>query len=56
MNLIAVFIGSLVGSVAMIISMMRGKANRKSQVPFGPWLSLGIVISGLFGSYISILF
>lgn len=49
MNLVALFIGSLLGSVYAVILMIKGRANRKSQVPFGPWLSAGIVISGLIG-------
>lgn len=52
MNLFALFIGSLLGSVVMIISMLRGRADRKTQVPFGPWLSIGIAVSGLAGPFL----
>jgi leader peptidase (prepilin peptidase)/N-methyltransferase len=49
MNIVAVFIGSLLGSVYGVALMIMGKADRKSQIPFGPWLAAGIAISGMIG-------
>lgn len=49
MNLVAVFIGSLLGSIYGVALMIMRKADRKSQIPFGPWLAAGIAISGMIG-------
>lgn len=43
------FLASLVGAVVGIGLMVAGRAGRKTQLPFGPWLALGAVLSILYG-------
>jgi len=49
---LAFFIGALFGSVYGIAQVLQKKADRKSAFAFGPFLSLGIFVSALFGSRI----
>jgi leader peptidase (prepilin peptidase)/N-methyltransferase len=37
----ALFLGSLLGSVAIGVLMLRGKLRRGDYLPFGPFLALG---------------
>ena len=48
----AYFIGIVVGAVASIILMATGKKKRGDEIPFGPFLCLGIAVSMFFGSEI----
>ena len=48
--LISIFIGALVGSIYGIYIMFIGKGNRKTRIPFGPFISLGAVIMILYGN------
>lgn len=48
--LLALMIGSIVGSVVGITMIALKLMNRKQQIPFGPYLSLGILIAALFGN------
>jgi len=50
--LLSLMIASVVGSVVSIGLLILKKVDRKSMVPFGPFLSIGIVISVLYGDYI----
>ena len=50
--LLSLMIASIIGSVVSIILLALKKVNRKSMVPFGPFLSIGILISVLYGDYI----
>ncbi|HEX21785.1 MAG TPA: prepilin peptidase [Actinobacteria bacterium] len=47
--LIALFIGFLLGSLAGIISMAFFHKSRKDLLPFGPYLSLGAMLTLFFG-------
>jgi leader peptidase (prepilin peptidase)/N-methyltransferase len=47
--LLTIFIGSFFGSIVGIILIILKKKNRKDMVPFGPFLSLGAIISIFFG-------
>ncbi len=47
--LTALLMGSVPGAVASVFLLATGKADRKSMVPFGPFLSLGIAAAALFG-------
>ncbi len=47
--LLATLIGSVVGAVFAVIFMIRKKAGRKTEVPFGPFLSIGISATALCG-------
>lgn len=43
------FIGFLIGAVGGAILMLAGRGNRKTQIPFGPYLALGTLIAILAG-------
>jgi len=49
---VALFSANLIGCSIVLLPMIRGKLNLKSQVPFGPLLIAGFVIAGLFGNYL----
>ena len=49
-GLVLLFIASVSGLLATIPMMLRGEAHRKSMIPFGPFLMLGLVIVVLFGT------
>jgi leader peptidase (prepilin peptidase)/N-methyltransferase len=42
-------IGIVTGAIAGILLLAIGKKQRSDAIPFGPFLSLGIVISVFFG-------
>ena len=42
-TLIGIFLGALIGSVIGLILMIRDKKYRKSKLPFGPLIALGVV-------------
>lgn len=50
--LLTIFLGSLFGSIVGIILIILKKKGRKDTVPFGPFLSLGAIISIFFGNKI----
>ncbi len=48
-SIIALFLAYFLGAVIGIILILSGKRNRKSMIPFGPFLSIGIFISLFWG-------
>ena len=48
-GLFSIFAGSLIGTLASIILITLRKTDIKGQIPFGPFLSLGAVLSLFFG-------
>lgn len=48
-TLLVIFIGALVGSVLGIILMVIGVINRQTRIPFGPFISLGVLLILFFG-------
>jgi leader peptidase (prepilin peptidase)/N-methyltransferase len=50
--LLVLFTASLLGSAWSLPLVLRGKANRKSHLPFGPMLILGLVMVVLVGQSI----
>jgi leader peptidase (prepilin peptidase) / N-methyltransferase len=46
---IGFFLAFLIGAVSGITLMIAGKAGRKTQVPFGPFMALGAIIATLYG-------
>jgi leader peptidase (prepilin peptidase) / N-methyltransferase len=49
-TLMGVFLGSLVGSILGLSLIGTGLIERKTRIPFGPLISLGVIIMILFGS------
>ncbi|KJR42551.1 type IV prepilin-like protein leader peptide processing enzyme [Candidatus Magnetoovum chiemensis] len=47
--LLITFIGSLVGSLFGVLFILIKHKDRKQEIPFGPYLSFGIIISLFFG-------
>lgn len=47
---LTLFLGALVGSVVGIARIASGKQERRDPIPFGPFLSIGAVISVFFGA------
>ena len=52
--LLTIMIGSFLGAVYGLIQIRRGKLTMKSQIPFGPYLAIGGIISFLYGKWIII--
>lgn len=50
LSLLMLFIASLLGAFVSLPLMMAGKANRKTMLPFGPFLIAATVITQLFGA------
>ncbi|MBI3815576.1 MAG: prepilin peptidase [Nitrospinae bacterium] len=48
-TLLTIFLGSFIGSIVGITLMVLKKKGRKDMIPFGPFLSLGAIISIFFG-------
>ena len=48
--LLAILIGTLLGSVIELIKINRGKQGRESEIAFGPYLLLGIGLMAIFGN------
>lgn len=46
---LVLFAASVTGLIVSIPLLLQGKANRKTQLPFGPFLILGLIIVKLFG-------
>lgn len=45
-----IFFGSVLGTLASIPLMMKGRLRRNSQIPFGPFLIIGAILTVLFGA------
>lgn len=50
---VGAFLGFLLGGVVGLALMASGRAGRKSQIPFGPFMLVGALIAILFGQAIS---
>lgn len=46
------FIASVAGMLASVPLLIQGKVHRKTQLPFGPFLIVGVIVVYLFGSRI----
>jgi len=50
--LLALLVGSVVGSIVSLILIANKKAGLKTAVPFGPFLALGVALAALYGDAI----
>ena len=50
--LLSVLVGSVLGSVIELILIKLKKRSREEEIPFGPYLVIGILFSLLFGEII----
>jgi leader peptidase (prepilin peptidase)/N-methyltransferase len=46
---IGLFLGFLLGAVVGIAALLAGRAARKTQVPFGPFLATGALVTVMVG-------
>ena len=51
-SFLLLFIASLAGMIAALPLILKGQAHRKTQLPFGPFLIIGLVVVKLFGAVI----
>ncbi len=51
--MLLLFVASLLGTLFMLPSLLSGKANRKMQIPFGPFLIAALLVVVLFGPRLS---
>ena len=49
MTLLALFISVVVGGMSSLLLILLGKANRKSMIPFGPFIVTGVFITIMWG-------
>jgi leader peptidase (prepilin peptidase)/N-methyltransferase len=52
LTLLGIFLGSLIGSIIGLVLLVMGKKNRKSKLPFGPLIAIGVLIMIFWGSRI----
>ena len=48
--LLSLFIGALLGSIVSLFIILRKKGTRKTALPFGPMLAMGIIACSLWGN------
>jgi prepilin signal peptidase PulO-like enzyme (type II secretory pathway) len=49
-SFLLLFVASLIGMIISLPMLVKGKADRKTQLPFGPLLIAGLIIVKLFGA------
>lgn len=50
------FFGSLLGSIYSLALLVLGRANKKSLIPFGPFLIIAVIIIQLFSAHLKLFF
>ncbi len=50
LGFLTLFLANLIGTLAVLPALMTSKIGRKAQIPFGPFLILGMIIAVLFGN------
>lgn len=51
-TLLGIFLGSLIGAVPGLVLIITGVIDRKTRIPFGPLISVGTIITILYGKEI----
>jgi len=49
MTLLALFLSVILGGMSSLVLILLGKANRKSMIPFGPFIVIGVFITVMWG-------
>ena len=49
MTLLALYISVILGGVSSLMLIFLGKANRKSMIPFGPFIVIGVFVAVMWG-------
>lgn len=49
MTLLALFISIILGGMSSVFLILLGKANRKSMIPFGPFIVIGVFVTVMWG-------
>ncbi|HZK85498.1 MAG TPA: A24 family peptidase, partial [Desulfosporosinus sp.] len=49
MTLLALFLSVILGGMLSLLLIVLGKANRKSMIPFGPFIVTGVFITVMWG-------
>lgn len=50
--ILALVLANLVGLIIILPGLIGGSLNRKSRVPFGPFLIIGFILAALFGDFL----
>ncbi len=50
--LLVLFLGNVIGTLVILPGLMSKTLNRQSRIPFGPFLIVGFITTGLFGNYL----
>ena len=52
LTLVAFFLATLIGAIYGVIGMMIGRFKKRQQLPFGPFIAIGSLLSYFYGNSI----